>query len=102
MGATLNEPIAGLAATADNRGYWLIAADGGVFSFGSAPFLGSIPSVLGGRDLNEPVVGAVAYGAGYLLVASDGGVFVFSDLPFLGSTGETGSAEPVVAAAQLR
>ena len=30
-----NMPIVGMAATPDRRGYWLVAADGGVFSFGT-------------------------------------------------------------------
>ena len=32
--------------------YWLVAADGGVFAFGEAPFYGS----MGGQHLNEPIV----------------------------------------------
>ncbi|MGH9040869.1 MAG: superoxide dismutase family protein, partial [Acidimicrobiia bacterium] len=66
-------------------GYWLGAADGGVFNFGDAPFLGSA----GGAKLNRPVVGiaATASGDGYWLVASDGGVFNFGDATFEGSTG---------------
>ena len=36
------------------RGYWLVARDGGVFSFGDARFFGS----MGGVPLNQPVVGA--------------------------------------------
>jgi Cu/Zn superoxide dismutase len=66
-------------------GYWLAAADGGVFNFGDAPFLGS----MGGTKLNRPVVGmaATASGDGYWLVASDGGVFNFGDATFQGSTG---------------
>ena len=34
-------PIVGLAATPDNKGYWMVAADGGVFTFGDAMFEGS-------------------------------------------------------------
>ena len=34
-------------------GYWLVAADGGIFSFGDAAFHGS----MGGQHLNRPVVG---------------------------------------------
>ena len=41
----LNAPIVGIAAVPDGKGYWLVAADGGVFTFGTAPFPGS----LGGR-----------------------------------------------------
>ena len=66
-------------------GYWLAAGDGGVFTFGDAPFFGSIP----GRNisLNAPVVGMARTlsGKGYWLVAGDGGVFTFGDAPFFGS-----------------
>ncbi len=63
----LNAPIVGITATPDGRGYWLVAADGGVFTFGDAPFLGS----LGNLALNAPIVGITATpdGRGYWLVA---------------------------------
>jgi hypothetical protein len=76
------------AATPDGEGYWLFAADGGVFSFGSARFFGSVPGVLGpGRSLDEPIVAAAATpdGEGYWLFAADGGVFSFGSAPYLGS-----------------
>ena len=49
-------PVVGIAATPTGNGYWLAAADGGVFSFGTAPFAGSE----GGKHLNGPVVGIAA------------------------------------------
>jgi len=52
----LAAPVVGLAATPDGGGYWLVAADGGVFAFGDAPFLGS----LGGQAVPAPVV-SIAY-----------------------------------------
>ena len=59
MGGTpLNQPIVGMAATGDGNGYWLVAADGGIFSFGTAPFSGSLGSV----KLNKPVVAMAAVG----------------------------------------
>ena len=66
-----------MAATPDGGGYWLVASDGGVFSFGDAQFHGST----GGIALNKPIVGMAATpdGGGYWLVASDGGVFSFGD-----------------------
>jgi hypothetical protein len=41
----LNQPVVGMAATPGAGGYWLVAADGGVFNFGDARFLGSRGSV---------------------------------------------------------
>jgi hypothetical protein len=40
-GKTLNRPVMGIAATPSGAGYWLVAADGGIFTFGDAPFAGS-------------------------------------------------------------
>lgn len=40
-GHPINAPVVAMAATLDHRGYWLLGADGGVFCFGDAPFLGS-------------------------------------------------------------
>jgi hypothetical protein len=82
------------APTPGAAGYWLVAADGGVFAFGGAPFLGST----GGIRLNRPVVGMAPTptGRGYWLVAADGGIFAFGDAPFLGSTGHLRLNRPVV------
>jgi hypothetical protein len=65
------------------RGYWLVGSDGGIFSFGSASFHGS----MGGIPLQRPVVGITptADRNGYWLVASDGGIFSFGDSTFHGS-----------------
>jgi hypothetical protein len=78
-------------------GYWMVAADGGVFAFGGARFAGST----GGLRLNQPVVAMAPSptGDGYWLVARDGGVFAFGDARFLGSTGGIRLAQPVVAMA---
>ncbi|HEX2698965.1 MAG TPA: kelch repeat-containing protein [Acidimicrobiales bacterium] len=75
-------------------GYWLVAADGGVFAFGSAPFRGST----GALRLNAPIVGMAPTpsGTGYWLVAADGGVFSFGGAPFRGSTGALRLNKPVV------
>ena len=65
----------GWHATRDWHGYWLVASDGGIFSFGDAVFYGSTGSL----PLNKPIVGMAPTvdGHGYWLVASDGGVFAF-------------------------
>ena len=90
----LATPIVGIAATSDGGGYWLAAADGGVFAYGDAAFYGS----MGGRQLNSPIVGmaATSDGGGYWLVAADGGVFAFGDAAFHGSMGDTRLNAPVV------
>jgi hypothetical protein len=90
MGGTkLNQPIVGLASTPDGGGYWLVGADGGVFTFGDATFYGS----MGGTKLNQPIVGLASTpdGGGYWLVGADGGVFTFGDATFNGSLGATGT-----------
>jgi hypothetical protein len=37
----LAAPVVGIASTPDGGGYWLVAADGGIFAFGTATFHGS-------------------------------------------------------------
>ncbi len=75
-------------------GYWINAADGGVFSFGNAQFHGST----GGMRLNAPVVGMASThdAGGYWEVATDGGVFSFGDAAFYGSTGGMRLNRPMV------
>jgi len=55
-GKPLDQPVVGIAATPDGKGYWEVASDGGVFSFGDAVFQGS----MGGKPLDQPVVGIAA------------------------------------------
>jgi hypothetical protein len=83
--------IVGSAAT---TGYRLVAGDGGVFSFGNAPYFGS----MGGRPLNQPIVGMASTpsGGGYWEVAADGGLFSFGDAGFSGSMGGRPLNRPVV------
>ncbi len=90
----LNQPIVGMAATANGRGYWNVASDGGLFAFGNAGFYGS----MGGQPLNRPIVGmsSTRDGRGYWEVASDGGLFAFGDAGFYGSTGSLVLNRPVV------
>ncbi len=62
------------------NGYWLVTANGAVFSFGDAPFRGAV------NALRDPVsaIGVSPDGAGYWLLARDGGVFSFG-VPYAGS-----------------
>ena len=78
-------------------GYWMVASDGGLFAYGQSGFYGS----MGGRPLNQPIVGmsATPDDRGYWLVASDGGIFAFGDAAFYGSTGAMQLNQPIVAMA---
>jgi SpoIID/LytB domain protein len=75
-------------------GYWVVASNGGVYPFGSAPSYGS----MSGTRLNAPVIGMAPTGdgAGYWLVAKDGGIFTFGDAAFYGSTGAIHLNSPVL------
>ena len=90
----LTQPVMGMAPTPDGHGYWLVASDGGIFSYGDAQFYGSTGSL----RLNQPVVGMAPTpdGHGYWLVASDGGIFSFGDAQFYGSTGSLRLNQPIV------
>ena len=92
--AHLNAPIVGMAPTPDGNGYWMVGADGGIFTFGDAGFYGSE----GGLHLNKPIVGMAPTpdGKGYWLVASDGGIFTFGDAGFYGSEGGDHLNQPIV------
>ncbi len=82
--ASLTRPhIGDVVSTSEQNGYWLVGTDGGVFSFGSAQFYGSVANL----QLQSPVIGIAptADRGGYWLVASDGGVFAFGDAGFYGS-----------------
>jgi len=74
--------------------YWLVASDGGIFSFGGAQFYGSTGNI----TLNKPIVGMASThnGLGYWLVASDGGIFSYGDAQFYGSTGNITLNQPIV------
>ena len=93
-GSHLNQPIVGMAATADGGGYWLVAADGGIFAFGDAGFHGSMGGATSiSRSSAWPHTGD---GGGYWMVASDGGIFAFGDAAFFGSTGNLTLQKPIV------
>ncbi len=93
-GVTLNQPIVGMASTPDGKGYWLVASDGGIFTFGDAAYYGST----GAMTLNKPIVGMASTpdGKGYWLVASDGGIFTFGDAAYYGSEGSAPLNSPVI------
>jgi len=81
-------------AQAPTDGYWLTAADGGLFAYCNAPFKGAAAS---SRPV-QPIVGMAKTPSaqGYWQVASDGGIFAYGDAAFLGSTGGTPLNRPIV------
>ena len=83
------------AAGGGSSGYRMVAADGGVFDFGSARYLGSLP---GAHVHVTDIVGSAATpgGGGYWTVGSDGGVFAFGDAGFFGSMGGKPLNQPIV------
>jgi hypothetical protein len=96
-GDHLFKPPVGVTSSPSGGGYWIVAADGGVFCFGDAQFHGSAADL----KLNKPVVALLpgSDGAGYALVASDGGVFSYGDLRFKGSTASLSLDAPMVGGA---
>jgi hypothetical protein len=90
----LARPVVGEAITPDGLGSWLVATDGGIFTFGDARFFGSTGAI----RLNQPIVGMAATptGNGYWLVARDGGLFTFGDAGFAGSTAGARIPAPIV------
>lgn len=75
-------------------GYRMVAADGGIFTFGDRVFRGST----GNLRLNKPIVGGATDTSdfdGYWIVASDGGVFTFN-AGFFGSLAGQALPAPAV------
>ena len=92
--ANLNAPVVGMTATPDGHGYWLVAADGGIFTYGDAGFFGSEA----GTTLAVPVVGmsSTPDGHGYWLVTDVGGTYDFGDATSYGSMSGAPLNAPVV------
>jgi hypothetical protein len=101
LDAQLTSDAHPLVSDPTGDGYWLAAADGGVFAFGTAKFYGSLPSE--GIKPSKPVVGMVAAptGKGYWLVGADGGVYAFGSAKFDGSMGGTNLNASVVSMTAL-
>jgi len=76
-------------------GYRATGRDGGVFTFGTATYLGSAST----SHLRAPIVGMAQTpdGLGYWQVGSDGGVFTFGTAAFHGSTGGLRLVAPIIA-----
>jgi len=82
-------PIVAAVRAPGSCGFWLVSANGGVFSFANAKFYGSVPGVM--AKLHKRFTGSIAAaaaapnGKGYWLVSANGGVFSFGDARYYGS-----------------
>lgn len=88
---TLNAPVCAIVPTPNGGGYWLVAEDGGLFSFGDAPHF---PDPIPEEHLARPVVAAATTpkGDGLWLAGADGGVFALGAAVFHGSIPSLGIA----------
>jgi hypothetical protein len=94
-GKPLNQPITGITNTPTGKGYRMIARDGGIFSFGDAPFYGSLPGL--NIRVNDVVAAAsTPTSRGYWIARANGSVYAFGDAKFLGSYQVTSPWDPVV------
>lgn len=91
----LNAPVVAMVPSTDGHGYFMVAADGGVFAFGDAQFAGSCPGI-GGCSGQAVAVMPDASGGGYWLVTDTGNVYAFGDAPSYGAPG--GYGVPVTSA----
>ena len=98
LGSTTTPPPVpqhvGVVGVTTPNGYWLVADDGGVFSYGTAAFHGSAATISG----KKPVVGMdrTADAGGYWLASQDGGIFSYGNAAFYGSLGGTTLSAPIV------
>jgi len=79
-GHALAAPIVAMVPSTDDRGYFMVAADGGIFAFGDARFAGSCPGI-GGCSGSAVAVVPDASGNGYWLVTATGNTYAFGDAP---------------------
>ncbi len=84
-----------LRAAGGSAGYRMVAADGGVFDFGAAQYLGSLP---GDHVAVSDIVASASTpgGGGYWAAGADGGVFAFGDAGYFGSEGGKHLNAPIV------
>jgi hypothetical protein len=99
--SVLPAAVISMASTPDADGYWLLLADGSVYAFGNAAFLGDLR---GGDWRGGPVppgapavgIAATPDGKGYFITAADGSVYAFGDATYHGSRGDHWTNGPIV------
>lgn len=87
-------PAADIQPTPSGNGYWILNEDGGVFTYGDAPFFGSIFGTV--PKGTAVAIRCTPTGKGYWILTSstnqglNDGVFAFGDAKFYGHPGDTG------------
>jgi hypothetical protein len=86
--------VVGMAADPANGGYWLVGADGGIYAFGGAPYLGNAVGDLNGTTGPIVAMASTPDGGGYWLVTSNGYIYApryngAGDSQYEGSMGGT-------------
>ncbi len=79
-GLALHAHIVDMDTTPIGHGYWLAAADGGIFAYGDATFHGSSAGT--GAEVVD--MARTNSGRGYWLLTDDGGISAHGDAPLLG------------------
>ncbi len=87
----LSAPVVGVVPSIDDKGYFMVGSDGGVFAFGDAQFEGSCPGI-GGCSGQAVAVAPDDSGRGYWVVTSTGRIYSFGDAPYFGAPGPQSSA----------
>ena len=85
--------------TLDGDGYWILTADGSIYAYGDAPYLGAA-STAGGTDPATAVFTPADYG-GYWIVTAGGAVSSFGTAPDEGDMSGTHLNGSIVAAAGI-
>uniref|UniRef100_UPI002612C259 G1 family glutamic endopeptidase n=1 Tax=Ferrimicrobium sp. TaxID=2926050 RepID=UPI002612C259 len=91
----LAAPIVGMAAVPNGGGYWLVAADGGVFDFGDANFHGS----LGAQKISAPIVAIAVAGQSKPTISTTALPGAIVGQPYTDSIDVTGGDGPVTVTA---
>jgi hypothetical protein len=84
-------------SAASGAGYYVLGSDGGIFTFGGAPFVGSVPGLGLPVKVTALRLSTTRSGKGYHVLGADGGIFSFGDAVFHGSVPGLGLGAPVKA-----
>jgi hypothetical protein len=89
-GAAVTGNTMAINATPDGNGYWLLHDDGGIFTYGDAPFYGSAASHI---QTYATALALTPSGRGYWIVERRGMVWAYGDAQCYGGTYDTGATD---------